>query len=162
MSNSSIWPIDRTLSGATTPGQSGPGSDDNEWVIYIPQSSNIKQFLIFKLFASFSETIHKLDFTIWRLMVIYKSIFSSLNQNILFNNLPFGIKQINKIFGIVTKIFIDQLPQVKCVVAKKCRNHIKKQNKNILEYYETFMFFIQYVYKFPNFSWLFRKPTAIK
>ena len=25
-----IWPIDRTLSGATTPRQSGPGSDDNE------------------------------------------------------------------------------------------------------------------------------------
>ena len=27
MSNSSIWPIDRILSGATTPGQSRPGSD---------------------------------------------------------------------------------------------------------------------------------------
>ena len=27
---SSIWPIDRTLSGATTPGQSEPGSDGNE------------------------------------------------------------------------------------------------------------------------------------
>ena len=30
MSNSSIWPIDRTLPGATTSGQSGPGSDGNE------------------------------------------------------------------------------------------------------------------------------------
>ena len=28
MSNSSIWLLDRTLSGATTPGQSGPGSND--------------------------------------------------------------------------------------------------------------------------------------
>ncbi len=28
----SIWPIDRTLSGATTPGQSGPGSDNDEGV----------------------------------------------------------------------------------------------------------------------------------
>ena len=28
---SSIWPIDRTLSGATTPSQSGPGSDGNEF-----------------------------------------------------------------------------------------------------------------------------------
>ena len=27
---SPIWPIDRTLSGATTPGQSGPGSNGNE------------------------------------------------------------------------------------------------------------------------------------
>ena len=38
MSNTSIGPIDRTLSGATTPGQSGPGSDSNEGVLCIPQS----------------------------------------------------------------------------------------------------------------------------
>ena len=31
--------MDRTLSGATTPGQSGPGSDGNEGVLSIPQSS---------------------------------------------------------------------------------------------------------------------------
>ena len=37
----SIWPIDRTLSGATTLGQGGPGSDDNEGVFHIPQSSSI-------------------------------------------------------------------------------------------------------------------------
>ena len=29
------------LSGATTPGQSGPGSDGNEGVLRIPQSSSI-------------------------------------------------------------------------------------------------------------------------
>ena len=38
---SSIWPIDRTLSGATSPGQSGPGSNGNEGVLCIPQSSSI-------------------------------------------------------------------------------------------------------------------------
>ena len=38
MSNSSIWPIDMTISGATTLGQSGPGSDGNEGVLLIPQS----------------------------------------------------------------------------------------------------------------------------
>ena len=32
---SSIWPIDRTLSGTTTLGQSGPGSDGNERVLRI-------------------------------------------------------------------------------------------------------------------------------
>ena len=37
----SIWPIDRTLSGATTPGQSGPGSNGNEEVLRILQSSRI-------------------------------------------------------------------------------------------------------------------------
>ena len=41
MSNSSIWPIDRTLSVANTPDQSGPESDGNEGVLCIPQSSSI-------------------------------------------------------------------------------------------------------------------------
>ena len=41
MLNSSIWPIDKTLSGATTPGQSGTRSDGNEDVLCIPQSSSI-------------------------------------------------------------------------------------------------------------------------
>ena len=33
--------MDRTLSGTTTPGQSGPGSNGNEEVLCIPQSSSI-------------------------------------------------------------------------------------------------------------------------
>ena len=41
MSNSSIWAKDRTLSGATTPGQSGPGSDRNEEVFSIHLSFRI-------------------------------------------------------------------------------------------------------------------------
>ena len=38
MSNSSIWPIDKTLSGATTPGQSGPGSNGSDGVLRIPKA----------------------------------------------------------------------------------------------------------------------------
>ena len=41
MSNSSIWSIDRTQSGATTPSQSGPGNNSNERVLCILQSSSI-------------------------------------------------------------------------------------------------------------------------
>ena len=37
MSDSSIWPIDRTLSRATSSGQSGPESDDNEGVRIPPK-----------------------------------------------------------------------------------------------------------------------------
>ena len=37
----SKWPIDKTLSGATTPGHSGPGSDGNKEVFRIPQNSSI-------------------------------------------------------------------------------------------------------------------------
>ena len=39
MPNSSIWLIDKTHPGATTQGQNGPGSDDNEGVRHISQSS---------------------------------------------------------------------------------------------------------------------------
>ena len=39
MSNSSIWPIDKTLPGTTTLGKSWPGSNSNEVVLNIPQIS---------------------------------------------------------------------------------------------------------------------------
>ena len=35
------WLIDRTLSGATIPGQTEPGSNGNEWVLCISQRSSI-------------------------------------------------------------------------------------------------------------------------
>ena len=41
MQFSSIWPIDNAQPGATTPGESGPGSDGNEGIFRIPQSSSI-------------------------------------------------------------------------------------------------------------------------
>ena len=52
---SCIWPIDWTLSGATTPGQVGPGSDGNERVLRIPQSSNIIGTI--RLFSDISRTL---------------------------------------------------------------------------------------------------------
>ena len=41
MSNGFILPIDKNLSGATTPGQRGPGGDGNKCLFRIPQSSDI-------------------------------------------------------------------------------------------------------------------------
>ena len=43
MQFSSIWPIDRTLLGATTLGQSGPGSDSNGGILHIPPNSSITE-----------------------------------------------------------------------------------------------------------------------
>ena len=43
MLNSSIWLIDRTLSGATTSDQNGPQSTGNEGVLRISQSSRITE-----------------------------------------------------------------------------------------------------------------------
>ena len=39
ISNVSIWPIDGTLSGTTTPVQNGPGSNGNIGVLRIPESA---------------------------------------------------------------------------------------------------------------------------
>ena len=55
MSNSSIWPIDMTLSVATTPDQSGAGSDDNEGVLRIFQSSSITGALSSDCLVSYLE-----------------------------------------------------------------------------------------------------------
>ena len=47
-----------TLSGATAPGQSGSGSDGNEGVLHIPQSSNIHYWsLTIKLFTVISRKL---------------------------------------------------------------------------------------------------------
>ena len=46
---SSIWPIDRALSGATALGQSRPRSDGNKGVLHIPQNS--------RLFSVISRTL---------------------------------------------------------------------------------------------------------
>ena len=46
MINSSIWSIDETLTGTTNLGESQPGSNDNERVLHIPQSSNIRWFSV--------------------------------------------------------------------------------------------------------------------
>ena len=52
MSNSSIWQIDETLSGATSPGQNEPGNDGNEKVLHIFQSSGITVALLFDCLLS--------------------------------------------------------------------------------------------------------------
>ena len=36
--NRSVWPIDRTQTGTTTPGQSGSGNNGNEGVLHILQT----------------------------------------------------------------------------------------------------------------------------
>ena len=45
------------LSGATIPGQSGPGSNGNEGVLHIPQSSSITWNLTIRLFSVIPRTL---------------------------------------------------------------------------------------------------------
>ena len=51
----SIWPIDRTLSGSTTPGLSESGSDGNEGVLCIPQSFSVTGTSLSDCFVSYPE-----------------------------------------------------------------------------------------------------------
>ena len=57
MSNSSIWSLNKTLSGATTRGQSGHGSDGNEGVLCIPKSSCNYWSLVIRSFSLISRTL---------------------------------------------------------------------------------------------------------
>ena len=54
-----IWPIDRTLSGATTLGQSGPGSNGNKRVLHILQSSSVTEASLLNCLVSYPE--HSLE-----------------------------------------------------------------------------------------------------
>ena len=50
---SSVWPVDRILLGATTPSQSGSGTDSKEGVLRIPQSSSITETSLSETLVSF-------------------------------------------------------------------------------------------------------------
>ena len=47
--------MDRTLSGPSTPGPSGPGRDYNEEVLHIPQSSSITGTSLSDYFVTYAE-----------------------------------------------------------------------------------------------------------
>ena len=75
---SSIWPIHRTLSGATTPGQSGPGSDGNEGVLLISQSSSITGTSLSDCLVSYSRTL------VWGgliLLQLKQLVYSTITAN---------------------------------------------------------------------------------
>ena len=55
MSNSPIWPIERTLSAVNNLGQSESGSNGNERVLCTPQSSSIAEALPSDCSKSYSE-----------------------------------------------------------------------------------------------------------
>ena len=65
MSDSSIWFIDRALSGVTTPGENKPGNDGNEEVFRIPQSFNTGASKSDGL-VSYSENLLRVVLALWR------------------------------------------------------------------------------------------------
>ena len=76
MLNCSIWPIDRTLSSATTPGQRADGSDANEEVLCISQSSCIT-----------GELHHKIGL-IWCLVHLLQESYPSAEMQSMYTSVP--------------------------------------------------------------------------
>ena len=96
---SSIWLLTRTLSGATTPGQSRPGSDGNEGVLSIPQSSRTPVEGLTPL-QRCSWCILQLQPTGKDLTCIYSQIF--FNLKFLFHNvLSLELIIITELLGLI-------------------------------------------------------------
>ena len=71
MQFSSIQPIDSALSGATTTGQNGPGSDGNEGVLRIPQSSSITGSLPLDCLVSYIGTHDGVSYSFAEVQSVY-------------------------------------------------------------------------------------------
>ena len=105
MSNSSIRPIDRTQSGVTTPGQSGPGSEGNEGVFYISQSWS----LTFKFFVSYNQNIRD---------AVMQSVYSTASAN--------WVKRYNK----KEKVCEKENKRKGVNVCERDKENVKERKKN--------------------------------
>ena len=77
-SNNSIWPIDRILSGATTPGERGTRSNGTKEILHIPQISKTE--------ASWSDCLvlylgHSLERRVWPPTAEMQSVYSIAPAN---------------------------------------------------------------------------------
>ena len=82
MQFSSLQPIDRTLSGATSPGQSGPGSDGNEGVLSILQSFNITETLSSDCFVSYpGQSLEAGSYTFAKKQLVYSIASANKARN---------------------------------------------------------------------------------
>ena len=138
MSNSSIWPIDRTLSGASTLDQSGPGSDGNEGVLLLPQISSITGASPSDCLASYQDT------SLWSgvLTLLKRCSWCILQPQ------PTGLMEIRKVFlpRLVTKAIskykspkLGKTQKVKMLNGHKIRmiNSIKLQFSGFIFHVET-------------------------
>ena len=69
-----IWPIDRTQSSATTPGQSRHGGDGNEGVLYIPQSSKITEASPSDSFVSYPGRLQEESYPFAEIQSVYSTV----------------------------------------------------------------------------------------
>ena len=70
--------MDGTLSGATIPGQSGPGSDGNKWVLRIPQSSSIIGASLSDCLVSYSRRLLGVSYSSVERQSVYSTVTADL------------------------------------------------------------------------------------
>ena len=100
MSNSFIWLTDRSLSRATTSGQSGPGSDGNKGVVCIQQSSSITGVSPLDCLVSYQDTrsarysstemqlVYSTAPADWVISSLWRHIFSKNHSQYCYSNKP--------------------------------------------------------------------------
>ena len=81
MSNSSIWPIDRTLSRATTSGQSESGSDGNEGGYFAFFKAPLTRALSLDGLMSYAEHLLGESYSSAEIQLIYST--ASANWTVL-------------------------------------------------------------------------------
>ena len=80
MSNDFIWPIDRTISGVTTPGQCEPGSNANEEVLHRPQSSNITEASTSDSFVLYLGHLLRKSYSFAEIPSVYSAALTDLTK----------------------------------------------------------------------------------
>ena len=71
---SSIWPIDRNQSGATTPGQNGLGSNGNKGVFCVPQTTSITGASPSNFFVSYPRHSLVESYTSTEMQSVYSAV----------------------------------------------------------------------------------------
>ena len=74
MSNSSIGPIERILSGTTTPSQSGPGSNGHKGALHIPHSFKAGTLPLDFLLCQNQETHGKGSYPSAEMQLVYSTV----------------------------------------------------------------------------------------
>ena len=100
MSNSSIWPIDRTIPGAATPGQSGLGSDGKEGVLRILQNSSITGALPSNCLMSYPGYLESDSFAEMQLASL-RNIVMTKYEGYLIKKVNFDLGVGNRKYGIL-------------------------------------------------------------
>ena len=86
MSNSSIWPIDRTLSGNTIPGQSRPENNGNEGVHCIRQNSSITETSPSDCLVSYPGHSLRESYSSAQMQSVYSTAPANLARNRIISN----------------------------------------------------------------------------